>query len=167
MIACEATEETTEGNEDSQAWLAAQGEQEVVIKVKSNVRVVAFESGSAPAQAMRPLRLVLRSNKAHSVARRVGPLFLFLFFSVVVDTMGRYLIVFSSRLYTGKCWIARAYPNGIVTLNRPCLLCPIVISDCWRRTVAMPRTIVIHMLLYIPTSSYEWICRRVSLSSYI
>lgn len=97
-------------------------------------------------RTMRAWRLVLRSNKAHSLACIVGPLFLFLSFSVVVDTLGHYPIVFSSRLFMGKCWIVRAYPNGIVTPNRPCLLCPIVMSDCWRRSVAMPRIIVIHTI---------------------
>jgi len=41
---------TMEGDEDSQAWLATQEEKEVVIKVKSTVRVVGFDDGSAPAQ---------------------------------------------------------------------------------------------------------------------
>ena len=41
---------TMEGDEDSQAWLAAQEEKEVVIKVKSVVRVVGFDDGSSPAQ---------------------------------------------------------------------------------------------------------------------
>ena len=39
-----------EGDEDSQAWLAAQDEKEVVIKVKSAVRVVGFDDGSASAE---------------------------------------------------------------------------------------------------------------------
>ena len=41
---------TMEGDEDSQAWLAAQEEKEVVIKVKSAIRVVGFDDGSVPAQ---------------------------------------------------------------------------------------------------------------------
>ena len=39
-----------EGDEDSQAWLAAQEEKEVVIKVKPTLRVVGFDDGSAAAQ---------------------------------------------------------------------------------------------------------------------
>jgi hypothetical protein len=39
-----------EGDEDSQAWLAAQEEKEVVIKVKPAIRVAGFDDGSAPAQ---------------------------------------------------------------------------------------------------------------------
>lgn len=41
---------TMEGDEDSQAWLAAQEDKEVVIKVKPAVRVVGFDDGLTPAQ---------------------------------------------------------------------------------------------------------------------